>query len=232
MSPDLNLSLTVFLGFLPARQEMTIDGYREAPIELRTIETMKHQRDRFLNLIPLLIFWGTIAFWALPPAARAQTLASDLEPTQTQAFEPPPDDGEPESTAGGGSRIDNSCLTGKVTVVVKPAFEDLPPRLSIVLPPTTARTLVVKIEDDRDNLVYYNTLAIDSSSAASSPISPDAALALEAGEKYHWTISAVCGEILSVNDPTAEGLLVPQAVPESSPFGIEAIVESATPETE
>ncbi|HIK33843.1 MAG TPA: DUF928 domain-containing protein [Oscillatoriales cyanobacterium M59_W2019_021] len=193
---------------------------------------MKHQRHPFLNLIPILIFLETIALWTLPQPARSQTLAIDLETPQTQAFEPPPDDGEPESTAGGGSRND-SCLTEteKVAVVLEPASEDLPPRVSIVLPPTTARALVVKIEDDRDHLVYYDIVTIDRSSAASSPISPDAAVALEAGEKYHWTISAICGEILTVNDPTAEGSLVPQAVPESSLVGIEAIVAPPTPET-
>jgi Domain of Unknown Function (DUF928) len=190
-------------------------------IRKRLTGMKKHKQRQFLNLIPPLIFWEMIAMLSMPQLARSQTPSIDPVPTEIPAFEPPPDDGEPDHTAGGGSRNGGSCLSQNVAMTLTPASGDLAPSFSIALPPTSAHALVVKIEDENDNLVYYDTLAIEQSPKTLNFSLSETASSLEVGKHYKWTVSAICGEAIDPNDPTIEGLFTLTSRAEPSPVEID-----------
>lgn len=184
---------------------------------------MKRQPSPFLNWIPLLIFLETIAILVMPQLARSQTPATNISPTEIQAFEPPPGDGEPDNTAGGGSRDGGTCLSQDVAMILTPASSDLAPSFSIALPPTSARAIVVKIEDENENLVYYDTLAIEDSPKTLNFSLSETASSLEVGKQYKWTVSAICGVEIDPNDPTIEGLFTLTSMTESSPVKMDLV---------
>jgi Domain of Unknown Function (DUF928) len=172
---------------------------------------MKRAPHPLLSLIPLLVILETIAFLAMPQLAQTQSTGS--EAIESQAFEPPSEDGEPDNTAGGGSR-NGSCLNDgnllALTSITDPdSIDPDSTRFSIALPSTSARALVVKIEDEHENLLYYDTLAIETSPGTLDFHIPETHSLLEVGKQYKWTLSAICGEDLDPNDPTMEGLLIP-----------------------
>jgi Domain of Unknown Function (DUF928) len=185
---------------------------------------MKRKSNSFLNLIPLLVFVETLSMLAGPQLARSQTDSATPLPTETQAFDAPPgDEGKPDNTAGGGSRSPGDCLSKDVAIMLTPISGDRTSSLSIAVPTTSARALVVKIEDENDNLLYYDTLAIANAPGTLNVHLQETASALEVGKQYKWTISAICGAALDPNDPTIEGLLTPISLTESSLAGIESV---------
>lgn len=192
--------------------------------ELQKFDIMKRKSNSFLNLIPLLVFVETLFMLAVPQLARSQTDSATPLLTETQAFDAPPgDEGKPDNTAGGGSRSPGNCLSKDVAIMLTPISGDRTSSLSIAVPTTSARALVVKIEDENDNLLYYNTLAIANAPGTLNVRLPETASSLEVGKQYKWTISAICGATLDPNDPTIEGLLTPISLTESSLAGIESV---------
>jgi Domain of Unknown Function (DUF928) len=184
---------------------------------------MKSKLWQFLNWIPLLVFLETIALLGTPQLARSQTPSTELAPTEIPAFEPPPGDGEPDSTAGGGSRNPGTCLSPDADIVLTPVSTDGGPSVSIALPATSARALAVKIEDENYNLLYYDTLTIGNSPETLNFHLPETASSLEVGKQYKWIVAAICGKDLSPNDPTREGSLIFTSITESSPVGIDSV---------
>lgn len=188
---------------------------------------MKRKSNSILNLIPLLIFLETIAILAIPQLARSQTDSTALLPTETQAFDAPPgEEGKPGNTAGGGSRSLGDCLGKDVAILLPSISGDRTSSLSIALPTTSARALVVKIEDEHNNLLYYNTLAIENAPETLNIHLPETTSSLEVGKQYKWTISAICGVEIDPNDPTIEGLLTPISMTASPPSDIQSVQQS------
>ncbi|MGB3237403.1 MAG: DUF928 domain-containing protein [Geitlerinemataceae cyanobacterium] len=184
---------------------------------------MTQKTRRFRSLIPLLLFLETSAIVVTPQLARSQTLWTDRPGAAMGAFEPPPGDGEPDNTAGGGSRGGESCLSQDVTVTLNPVSDELSPSFLIALEPTSAQALAIKIEDENENLLYYDTLAIENSPKTLHFSLPETASALEVGKPYKWTLSAICSGTIDPNDPTIEGLLIPMNIAESLPGAIESV---------
>lgn len=177
---------------------------------------MKRKSHQFLRWILPILLLETIVILATPQLGRSQTPSPDQAGTEIAAFEPPPGDGEPDNTAGGGSRSGESCLSQDITITSNSVSDDRSPSFSISLPPTSARSLAIKIEDENENLLYYDTLAIGNSPKTLHFSLPETASALEVGKPYKWTLSAICSETIDPNDPTIEGWLTPMNLAEYS----------------
>lgn len=170
---------------------------------------MKGKRYRSFNLVAILIFLETISLFLVPQLARSQTESVEVLPTETQAFDSPPEDGAPGSTAGGGSRSQGDCLSADAAIGLTPISSDRPLSFSIAFPATSARALVVKIEDEHENLLYFDTLEIENAPGTLNISLPETISSLEVGKQYKWIISAICGEFLAPDDPIIEGFLTP-----------------------
>lgn len=126
------------------------------------------------------------------------------------AFDPPPGQGAPKGTSGGGSRpVTPSCL-------IPPDSIDLPillapkrylglttqthPTFWVYLPTTTAKTIEFSLFDQNRKGIYQVSLPIPKSTAKSTTKSiglmaialPKTVPGLTLDRPYHWTIALVC----------------------------------------
>lgn len=184
--------------------------------------TIKRKQYPCFNLLLSLIFLEPIGLFALPQPARSQTESAELLPIQTEAFDAPPGDEAPGSTAGGGSRSLANCLDADAAIELTVLPDARPSSLSIAFPETSARAFVVKIEDEHEHLLYFDTLTIDRAPGTLNISLPETASSLEVGKQYKWIVSAICGESLAPDDPIIEGLLTPMPDTQSSSRNIDS----------
>ena len=134
-------------------------------------------------------FWlAVVASGVAAPAVRAQ-------------FTSPPDQGTPQTTAGGGSRpINGSCPkpansqqplialapTGPVglTPQARPSFW-------VYLPPTEAKTLEFSLFTQDQKGVYQTNLPINRPGLLKMTL-PSQGVELKAGQLYRWKVALVC----------------------------------------
>lgn len=125
-------------------------------------------------------------------------------------FEPPGDD-KPKDTGVGGSRDGLSCAAderqiralmpkGNFGLTFKPQ-----PNIYLYLPQTSAKQVVLAIQDEARTQYARAFLPIETNSDLASFTLPKDKISLQAGKNYQWKISVVCGEHLKPGDPTFTG---------------------------
>lgn len=129
-------------------------------------------------------------------------------------FDPPPSDGDPQGTSGGGSRDGNLCVLDpqsgerSITPLVPASQYGLTitdhPTLLIHVPKTSAKNLFLSLEDANENSLYHTTVSIENKAGIVSVSLPTHSPALETGKYYKWSIVLICGEALDPNDPVTE----------------------------
>lgn len=172
---------------------------------------MPFNQNSFKRRILAILGCAIAASFAAPQWVLAQT--SDANSGEGfidfQIFEPPPGEGEPRTSAGGGSRNDGTCLDeSQFTAVQLDAEEELSDRValfSVYVPQTSATSLFVNIEDSNRNSVYYDFFSIDGKPGILKVSLPRDRFDLEGENRYYWSVVAICGEDIDPNDPFVSG---------------------------
>ena len=127
-------------------------------------------------------------------------------------FDPPGDD-KPKDTGAGGSRDGLRCSAAQqpIRTLMPPsnfALTSKPqPNIYLYLPQTSAKQIVLAIQDEAGTQYARAFLPIKTNSDIASFSLPKNKISLRSGKNYQWKISVVCGEHLKPGDPTFTGWL-------------------------
>ncbi len=173
-----------------------------------------------LKLFPLGLCINVVLIASLPIqgqepsdlANHGQTLPSH---SVFQAKFDPPDEGEPDDTAGGASRDSGKCpqdaiaLSPSITPLMPATSQGLTvadhPTFFVYVPQTSAQKAFFSLKDSNEDYYYQVTLPLPETPGIISFTLPDDAPALEIGKSYQWSFVTICGEKLAVDDPRVEG---------------------------
>jgi Domain of Unknown Function (DUF928) len=126
-----------------------------------------------------------------------------VPPVIAQSIEPPPGQGAPSGTVGGGSRTSTRFCVKASSPQAKKLKALIPqgqvgltvsdrPHLWFYLPKTTAQTLELSLFDAQMNGLYQTTLSIDEWMGLVNLPWPQTAPKLHRNQLYYWTIALVC----------------------------------------
>ncbi|MGI0484016.1 DUF928 domain-containing protein [Pantanalinema rosaneae CENA516] len=118
------------------------------------------------------------------------------------SFDPPPEQGSPAGTAGGGSRpAQSACfpqtshLSG-LTALSPTAYVGLTtrdrPTVHIYLPATTAQMAELSLFDAQGRGIYQTTVPISSTDTLVRFSFPSTAPILSADQPYYWAVALIC----------------------------------------
>jgi Domain of Unknown Function (DUF928) len=137
-------------------------------------------------------------------------LSPDSLVAYANAFDPPPGQGAPKGTTGGGSRpVTPSCLIppdslaepllqriALPTLLAPKTYLGLTstshPTFWVHIPNTTAKTIEFSLFDHHRNGIYQVSLPITQSAGMTSIPLPKTLPGLTIDRSYHWTIALVC----------------------------------------
>ena len=118
------------------------------------------------------------------------------------AFDPPPGQGTPKGTSGGGSRPSiPGCLVPSeskaIPILLAPKrylglTTQSHPTFWIHLPATSAKTIEFSLFDHTRKGIYQVSLPITSSAGLTAIPLPKAGPGLSNDRSYHWTVAIVC----------------------------------------
>ena len=178
-------------------------------------------KQRLINLMTV----GLLLFGTAPTVAQPTTNSpgkTDKILTTRVLFKPPQDDKKsaPKQTVGAGSRHGGQCLQD-VTSANSPKSPSIQsslmplvptsnfgltlaerPILSIYLPETSARQVVLSIREEGTTQFSQMFVSITGASGIVSLQPNDDLPLLEIGKTYEWALVLVCGDRPSPNDPT------------------------------
>jgi Domain of Unknown Function (DUF928) len=131
------------------------------------------------------------------------------------AFDPPPGQGSPKGTAGGGSRpVMPSCLippdsTALPTLLAPKNYLGLTtqthPTFWVYLPTTMAKTIEFSLFDHNRNGIYQVSLPLPKSAGLIAIPLPKTTPGLTIDRTYHWTIALVCNSRRRTEDWVSGG---------------------------
>lgn len=144
--------------------------------------------------------------------------------TVAQAFEPPPGQGAPAQTTGGGRRDGGQCpnlqtraqasaarvpLDQLLVALIPPANRGLTiaerPTFFFYVPGTSAKTAEFVLEDNDAKQVVAMQVKLSGTAGVVSLTPPPTAPALRNGQTYRWIFSLVCSEEGDLRDPLVTG---------------------------
>ena len=165
----------------------------------------------FFNLITIgLLLIGTEPTLALP--STNGSARSDNSITRV-SFTPPPDDKQPDRTAGAGSRGGQCSQDATVPPASTPPLMALVPTTNrgltlaerptfyVHLPRTSAKQVVLSIREADTNKPYSQTFFPITGSGIISLKPSDNSPPLEVGKTYQWAVVLLCDERPNPNDP-------------------------------
>ena len=127
-------------------------------------------------------------------------------------FVPPAENGKPRTNRAGGKRAslcENETPKPSLTLFIPPTNQGLTvgshPTFWVYLPPTSAQSMIWKLEDPQNNYYYYTTLPVPETSGIVRLQLPETEPALEIGRTYKFTLAMTCGLVLDPSDPTTHG---------------------------
>lgn len=125
-------------------------------------------------------------------------------------FDPPPDQGSPTGTAGGGSRPMQSACFPKATgwsglVALSPTtYVGLTthdrPTVRVYLPATTAQVAELSLFDAQGRGLYQTIVPISRTDSLMRFAFPAAAPVLSAQQPYYWTVALICNQNQRTDD--------------------------------
>lgn len=147
-------------------------------------------------------------------------LSGQAQKTLASAFDPPPGQGEPGSTAGGASRpTQSTCVdsssTAPFTVLAPRTYLGLTtqarPTFWIYLPTTRSKTLEFSVFDRQRKGIYQTKVTIANKSGLVAITLPETAPALDLNQSYNWTVALVCNQKRRTEDWVIGGWIQRQA---------------------
>lgn len=129
------------------------------------------------------------------------------------SFNPPPNDGKPDKTAGAGSRQDKQCPQDITAVSTDSFITPLVPNNNygltvaqrptflVYLPKTSAKQLVLSIKEEGIKHHSQTFIPITQSSGIIKVKPSEDTPPLEVNKNYQWAVVLVCGERPGPNDP-------------------------------
>jgi Domain of Unknown Function (DUF928) len=164
----------------------------------------------FFNLITL----GLLLIGTEPTLAQLSSNGSarSVNSIARVSFTPPPDDKQPDRTAGAGSR------GGKCTQEATVPTADTPPLRALVptnrgltlaerptfyvhLPETSAKQVALSIKEEGTKYHSQTFFPITGTAGIISLKPSDSSPPLEVGKTYQWAVVLLCGERPNPNDP-------------------------------
>ncbi len=138
----------------------------------------------------------------------------DVQPTLASSFRPK-NGGRPDTNSSGGRRAMSLCQiapTATASFSPEPAAtvtiaSATPRTLLVEVPATSARSALIKLEDEQGNYLYHTQFALSSASPITPVALPTAVPILETGKPYRWSLAIICKHTLDPNDPVFEGWL-------------------------
>ena len=143
------------------------------------------------------MIWKVFSSYVAPFSLALIVGSSCLIPAAEAQFKPPKR-GTPATTAGGATRGNSFCVTGKtpLTVLVPSSRIGLTmrarPTFFVYVPPTSAKSAEFVLQDDQDNDVYRTTVELSGTPGVVSLSLPETAPALKVDQDYLWYFSVVC----------------------------------------
>jgi hypothetical protein len=144
--------------------------------------------------------------------------------TVAQSFEPPPGQGAPAQTTGGGRRDGGQCpnlqtrahssapkvsLNQLLVPLIPPTNRGLTtaerPTFFFYVPATSAKTADFVLEDNKANRVVAMQMKLSGAAGVVSLTPPRTAPALQNGQTYRWIFSLVCSDEGDLRDPIVTG---------------------------
>lgn len=126
------------------------------------------------------------------------------------SFDPPPDQGSPVGTAGGGSRpAQSTCFPKSRNLSVLTALSPTTyvglttrarPTVRVYLPPTTAQVAELSLFDAQGRGLYQTIVPISRTDTFMQFSFPSAAPALSAQQPYYWTVALICNQNQRTDD--------------------------------
>lgn len=177
---------------------------------------MNNKKYTNLQKITLLASLFSLSFGLVN---HLPTQAQEAPKKATGAFNitfEPPNESQPKVTKGGasrGSQCEIDSLDG-----VKPFAPILPttnnglttashPTLLVHIPPTSARTVFLSLQDENEEEVYQTILPIGYQSGVMNLDIPKEAPALETGKIYKWSFALMCDDKLRPDSPIVQGFI-------------------------
>ncbi|GAP98752.1 DUF928 domain-containing protein [Leptolyngbya sp. NIES-2104] len=144
-------------------------------------------------------------------------LSGQAQIALASAFDPPPGQGEPGSTAGGASRPSRpTCLDSDTFTVFAPKTylgltTQARPTFWIYLPSGRAKMLEFSVFDRQRKGIYQTQIAIENKSGLVKITLPETAPALNFNQSYNWTVALVCNSKRRTEDWVIGGWIARQA---------------------
>ena len=126
----------------------------------------------------------------------------------------PPQEGKPRSTSNGSSRDQRSCNASEPVMQAQLSPDrygltlEARPKIFVETQGTSARqALLIMRSKDSEGQTYYRqaVLPVSDTQGLSGFQLPEDSLPLEIGQTYAWSLSFLCGEFSTPNDPTFTG---------------------------
>jgi Domain of Unknown Function (DUF928) len=165
----------------------------------------------FFNLMTLgLLLIATEPTLAQPAANGSAGIAHSITRV---SFTPPPDDKQPDRTAGAGSRGGQCAQEATVPTANTPPFMALVPTTNrgltlaerpnfyVHLPETSAKQVVLSIKEEGTKYHSQTFFPITGTSGLISLKPSDSSPPLEVDKTYQWAVVLLCGERPNPNDP-------------------------------
>ena len=147
-----------------------------------------------------------------PQSAPAPLGSHHHSPKLSFSFVPPEDDPQPQTNQAGGKRdqlCNISTPESSVTLLMPPTNQGLTvaehPTFWVYVPPTSARNVFLKLEDEYQNYHYHTVLPLPEPSGIVGFTLPEAAPALDLNKRFKVSVAVMCGPMLDPSDPVVEG---------------------------
>ncbi|MGG6266925.1 DUF928 domain-containing protein [Leptolyngbya sp. AN03gr2] len=146
-------------------------------------------------------------------------LLGQAQITLASAFDPPPGQGQPGSTAGGASRPSQpTCAASNRDIPIVLSSRtylglttQARPTFWVYLPSTRAKILEFSLFDRQRKGVYQTQIAIENKSGLVKITLPETAPALDFNQAYNWTVALVCNPKRRTEDWVVGGWIQRQA---------------------
>ena len=162
--------------------------------------------------LELMIVLGGLTATQAQSAISATAEHRRQQPRLSFSFVPPEDDQQPQTNQAGGRRhqLCNTSTPGPLLTLLMPSTNQglttsAHPTFWVYIPPTTAQSVFLKLEDEHNNYHYHTVLPISETAGIRGFTLPETAPALEMDKTLKVSLAIMCGSMLDPSDPVVEG---------------------------
>lgn len=162
--------------------------------------------------VPLTLFSLALSL----ELVTASSLMAQTPPLASQDFWTnfvPPKNGTPDNTASGATRgecpRDNIPESQGFSSLLPQYIETnaARPTFSVHIPKTVAQKALFTLRDTNENYSYEREILLPDTPGSYSFQLPADAPAINANNKYQWSLNLICGQTVDPNDPRVGGVI-------------------------